>query len=116
MDAAGGTRPVNLLFCSKEESQELNRQYRGQDKPTDILSFGYEAPEEPLGDLALCLEVAREQAQGFGLALEEELLRLFAHGLVHLMGMDHQSPEEEAAMLAEERKLLASLGLEGLYS
>lgn len=116
MEAAEVTRPVNLLFCSKEEIQSLNRQYRGKDKPTDILSFGYEDPEEPLGDLALCLEVAQEQAQGFGLSLEEELLRLFAHGLVHLLGMDHQSPEEEAAMLAEEQKLLARLGLEGLYS
>ncbi|MDT8446267.1 MAG: rRNA maturation RNase YbeY [bacterium] len=115
MAAAQITRPVNLLFCSPQSIAEMNGQYRGQPKATDILSFGYDDPQEPLGDLALCLEVAQAQAQEFGLELEEELLRLLAHGLVHLLGYDHQSEVEEAAMLAMERRLLAAIGLEGLY-
>lgn len=115
IEAAGIQRPVNLLFCSPHTIAEMNGAFRGKPRPTDILSFGYEGPEEPQGDLALCLEVAREQAEAFGLSLDEELARLLAHGLVHLLGFDHQTPAEEEAMLAHEKELLAPLGLGGLY-
>jgi len=115
MNAAQISREVNLLFCTSSSIQELNKTYRGQDKPTDILSFGYDSPDEPLGDLALCLEVAQAQATSFGLPVAEELLRLLAHGLVHLLGYDHQSDEEEAEMLQKECTLLKVINLGHLY-
>jgi len=115
LQAAQVDREVNLLVCSPATIQELNQSYRGKDKPTDILSFGYELPEEPLGDLALCLEVAERQAGEFDLSLTEELLRLLAHGLVHLLGYDHQTEAEEAQMLAKEIELLKTISLSHLY-
>ncbi len=89
---------------------ELNRDYRGKDKPTDVLAFaqregeGGELCPEILGDVVISVATAASQAKG---SLYEELLFLSAHGLCHLLGYDHQDDEEEAAMNARMKALLA---------
>ncbi|MDH5560935.1 MAG: rRNA maturation RNase YbeY [Deltaproteobacteria bacterium] len=112
---------IVILFCSKNTIQELNHQYRGLDKPTDILSFGDSKlgeRDEQLnhpGELAVCLEICESQALEYGLGLELELLRLITHGILHLCGLDHDDPEREEAMLQREIKLLELIGIVDIY-
>lgn len=89
--------------------QELNRDYRGKDKPTDVLAFaqregeGGELCPEILGDIVISVHTAKAQAKG---SLLDELLFLAAHGLCHLLGYDHQDDEEELAMNARMKRLM----------
>lgn len=97
----------------------MNREFRGKDKTTDVLSFPsqqsvrkskltWAAPGVlPLGDLVLSLPQARRQAKQFGVSLEEEVVHLFIHGYLHLLGFDHEvSAKEEQLMLKHEARIL----------
>lgn len=116
-------RYLSLYFCSINTIRDLNREYRHKDVPTDVLSWSYgdQAMEEipgpsPWGELAVCLDVTKNQAQESGWPLETELLRLLIHGMVHLLGYDHElSDAEEARSLTLEIELLGSIGLDGIY-
>lgn len=99
---------VELLITNNEHIQELNKHYRGKDKPTDVLSFSFEE-EESLGQIIISIEKAKEQAEHIGQSLEEELKFLFAHGLLHLLGYDHQKPEEEKVMLQKTYALIGRI-------
>lgn len=118
-----GNKMLTIFFCSSEKIQELNAEFREKDKATDILSWGYEADdgddtmmaEMPWGELALCLDVCQKQADDSGWDLETELLRLLAHGVVHVLGYDHETPEEESIMLQLELELLSIIGLDKIY-
>lgn len=102
---------------------ELNRQYRGIDQPTDVLSFAFHETEtmvfgeaaavipDMLGDIYISVERAREQAERFGHSFERELCYLATHGLLHLVGYDHQQPEETARMRQAEEALMAEFSL-----
>lgn len=98
-------KEVELLLTNNEEIHALNKTYRGKDRPTDVLSFGLEDPVN-LGQLVISVERAEEQAKEIGQSLEEELRFLFAHGLLHLCGFDHEVPEDEAIMLPKTYQLL----------
>ncbi|SHK19477.1 probable rRNA maturation factor [Thermocrinis minervae] len=92
---------VSVFLCSDETIRELNRIYRNKDKPTDVLSF--ELNENVgkftlLGEIVISLDTAKRQAQELKHSLEEELKRLLAHGLVHLLGYDHEKGGEEAKL------------------
>jgi probable rRNA maturation factor len=112
---------VSVTFVDNETIQELNREHRGIDKPTDVLSFSQlegeemaEVPEGvplPLGDIVISLERCQEQAADYGHSFDRELGFLVAHGMLHLLGYDHQTPEEEAAMMAKTEEILGALGL-----
>jgi len=101
--------------------QVLNRYHRGIDQPTDVLSFSQLEGEELsalpagepilLGDIVLSLERCAEQATDYGHSFERELGFLIAHGVLHLLGYDHQSAEEEAVMMAKTEEVLGGLGL-----
>lgn len=114
---------VGILFCDGKRIRELNRAFRQKNEPTDILSWSCldsDAPDvasadTPWGELAICLEVCRKQAERSGWELETELQRLIVHGIVHLLGYDHQTPEEEREMLRLETDLLSRIGLRHLY-
>ncbi|MDH7571515.1 MAG: rRNA maturation RNase YbeY [Armatimonadota bacterium] len=110
---------ISVVFADNESVRELNRRYRGIDAPTDVLSFGQLAPEELraapsnaaaellLGDVVISVEKAREQARALGHTLKQESALLLVHGLLHLVGYDHQTAEENARMRAAERAVLA---------
>ena len=100
-----------VIFVSDRKIRELNRTYRGIDKPTDVLSFpaGTDDPfadPNELGDVIISLQTAQRQAAERGIDPDEEIARLVIHGLLHLMGHDHHEPAETRAMRAKERKLL----------
>ena len=114
-----GERSLSLYLTDDEEIRQFNLKQRGMDQPTDILSWSYfeEDPQtEWVGDLMLSLDRVREQAAENGWDLRTELVRLLAHGCVHLAGWDHErSEEEERGMLQKEKELLEKGGFKHLY-
>lgn len=112
---------VGITLTDYETIQQLNRDYRGVDAPTDVLSFaldegeGYEFDDEDeipdlLGDVIICLPRAREQAAEYGHSFEREVLYLAAHGLLHLLGYDHQEEAKRQRMREEEERFLIEEG------
>lgn len=112
---------VGVVVTGDPTVQELNRRYRGEDAPTDVLSFALNESREEfvlppgetarLGEVVISLPAARRQAKQAGNTLEQELALLLAHGLLHLLGYDHAVEEEERLMRSRESALLASLGV-----
>jgi probable rRNA maturation factor len=102
---------VDVLLTSDAALKNLNRSFRGKNKPTDVLSFP--APEEiageHAGDLAISLETAERQAKSYGHTLSDEIRVLMLHGLLHLSGMDHETDAGE--MAAREAELRRELRL-----
>jgi probable rRNA maturation factor len=105
---------LSIAIVELAEMSELNEQYRGKSGPTDVLSFGCDDPcavlgaEEPvtLGDVVIAPEVAETQAAEYGHTIEEELNLLLVHGVLHLLGYDHEADEDAGAMQARERAIL----------
>lgn len=85
---------VTIAFVSDSKIRELNKQFRGLDKSTDVLSFPSDEPNE-LGDIAISLETAARQAKENKLTLDEEIAQLILHGLLHLSGYDHETDNGE---------------------
>jgi probable rRNA maturation factor len=110
---------VSLVFTDSETVQRLNRDYRGVDEPTDVLAF-YMLPQKGadfsfalppdgvtrLGEVIISYPQALAQAKDQGHSLERELALLVIHGILHLLGHDHEKPEEESKMRERERELL----------
>ena len=100
------TGNIAIKLGSKEESHSLNKQYRQKDYPTDVLSFPFneEVPDEGfyLGDIFICYPVADEQAKENNVTLDQELLTLMIHGLLHLAGYDHEMDSGEMSELQEK--------------
>jgi probable rRNA maturation factor len=118
---------MSIAIVDDERIQQLNREFRGYDEPTDVLSFGMSEESKPavddeipfpfpqapgqalhLGEVIISLPTAERQAAEHSRALEEELRHLLIHGILHLLGHDHAEPEEEAVMRAREVALLAA--------
>jgi len=101
--------------------QELNHLYRGKNKPTNVLSFPYKLPESLkmdipfLGDIILCPKVLIAEAKQQVKTLDAHCAHLVIHGVLHLLGFDHISPDEALVMESEEIKLLSTLGYENPY-
>ncbi len=97
------------------EIRELNRDYRGKDRATDVLSFSLcdgdhaDFRGDLLGDVVISIETARRQARGRHRSLDEEVARLMIHGILHLLGHNHEHEEEYRRMRAEERRLSSVL-------
>jgi probable rRNA maturation factor len=107
---------VTVLLADDAAVQELNRAHRGQDKPTNVLSFPAAASAAPhLGDVALAYETCAREAEEQGKPLADHLKHLVAHGVLHLLGWDHQTEAEALAMEARERDILAGLGTPDPY-
>lgn len=111
---------ISVTFVDLDEIHELNKQYRGVDKPTDVLSFPQfddleeeipEVCEICLGDVVICEQKAREQAEEFGHSFERELVYLFTHSVLHLLGYDHMEEDEKKAMRAREEEIMKQIGL-----
>jgi probable rRNA maturation factor len=102
---------VAVRFVGSIEGQALNRDYRGKDYATNVLSFPYEAGERICGDLVLCREVVEREAQEQGKTPEAHYAHMVVHGMLHLQGHDHETGSADARrMEALERKILSALG------
>lgn len=112
---------ISLLFTDDAAVQKLNRDWRGKDKPTNVLSFPaeefpvLEGMPAPLGDIALALETCVREAGKKKITVENHLAHLILHGILHLMGYDHVMDGEAAEMEDLERRLLARLGIADPY-
>lgn len=123
-DTVTGTAPleVSLVFTDDAEQQSLNGTWRGKDRPTNVLSFPnmdeHEAAGAPrlLGDVVLARETVLREAAEQGKSPANHTLHLVVHGLLHLLGHDHEAPEEAAAMEALERSILARLDIPDPYA
>jgi len=121
LNESGSTLSITLVGDTK--IQELNREHRGKDKPTDVLSFPlYEPGEAPqpqaerlLGDVVISVDTAKRQAAEYDAPLQNEIYRLLIHGILHVLGHDHMEPEERARMESEERRLAAAIGMPWPY-
>lgn len=96
------TRVVNLICCSDYTIRKLNRDYREKDKVTDVLSFPF-ADDDFLGEVYISVKRAEVQARRYGFSFEDEFLRLFLHGLLHLAGYDHIKAVDRDSMEAREK-------------
>jgi len=107
-------KEIELIITDNSEIQEINREYRSIDKPTDVLSFPYEdMPMSPLGSIVISENFVQEKAKELKHTQENELTLLFIHGLLHLLGFDHETDNgqmrEEEAKMIQEFNLPASL-------
>lgn len=100
-----GKKIVSITFTDDEFIRRLNRMYRGKDKATDVLSFSMEE-ENLLGDVIVSKERAKRNTKRFSVNFENELLRLVAHGTLHLLGYDHWRKKDKALMQKKEEELL----------
>lgn len=125
----GEAAEVDVTIVDDEEIHTLNREYRGMDKPTDVLSFALDedmddsdepelvgGPEEHLfGDIIISAETALRQAEEYGHGLEREMTYLAVHGMFHLLGYDHMTEAEKAEMRAKEEEALRAINLSEEY-
>ena len=114
---------VNVVVVDARDIREFNYVYRGKDQVTDVLSFAitetrddeplYESPEPDnmLGDILICMERVLAQAEEYGHTLQRELAFLTVHGMLHLLGYDHEDENERLLMRSLEDKLMQGLGL-----
>ena len=114
---------VSVSFVTPEEIQSLNRDYRNVDSVTDVLSFPQfdsvddlidmqeETGVAELGDVVICMDRAKKQAEEFGHPLEREVIYLFVHSILHLLGYDHMEEEQKAEMRAREDEVMGELGI-----
>jgi probable rRNA maturation factor len=104
---------LSVALVGDAAIRRLNRQWRGKDRATDVLSFPQEARSGLVGDVVISLDTARRQAREGGWSIAAELRRLLAHGVLHCVGHDHERPEEARRMAAAERRLLGHAGMVG---
>lgn len=111
-----GDGAVTVLLTSNEVVHELNRQFRGRDTPTNVLSFPAAPTARPhLGDIALAFDVCAAESREQGKSLLRHAQHLAAHGALHLLGYDHQSDDEAVVMENKERAIMARLGAADPY-
>lgn len=110
---------VSVYIVDEAESQELNAQYRGKDKPTNVLSFPADIPDEVgvplLGDLVICAPVVAREAQEQSKTLEAHWAHMLVHGTLHLLGYDHVEDDEADVMEALETRLITQLNFPAPY-
>lgn len=113
---------VSLTIVDNQQIQEINREYRDIDRPTDVLSFPLYEPDEEfvlaeeeeylsLGDIVISMPQAQKQATEYGHSLEREVAFLAVHGFLHLLGYDHETEAQEKEMFAKQEQILEMVGL-----
>ena len=107
---------LNLILIDEAESQRLNKQYRQKNYPADVLTFpfAYLYHEEldncdNLGDIFLCYPIVKKQVQEFQTSFEEEICLIFTHGMLHLLGYDHQNESEKKLMFTLQEKIFSKI-------
>lgn len=111
---------MTIRIVDEAESHELNLTYRGKDRPTNVLSFPFECPEEVelplLGDLIICRQVVEREAEEQGKPLLAHWAHMVVHGSLHLLGYDHIEDDEAEEMESLETEIMTGLGFEDPYS
>lgn len=114
---------VSVTFVTNDTIQDINREYRGKDQPTDVISFAleelgegeiavtFEGMPRVLGDIIISTDRAKEQAEEYNHSFERELGFLAVHGFLHLLGYDHMELEEEKVMFTKQDEILQTFGL-----
>ncbi|MGM9927622.1 MAG: rRNA maturation RNase YbeY [Bacillus sp. (in: firmicutes)] len=114
---------ISITFVDNDSIREINREYRGKDTPTDVISFALEEMGEDeieiiggdmprvLGDIIISIDRTKEQAEEYGHSFERELGFLALHGFLHLLGYDHIEKEDEIVMFTKQKDILESYGL-----
>lgn len=118
-----GDAALSLTLVGDAAIRDLNREHRGKDKATDVLSFPADppatidgdAPERLLGDVVISVDTARRQAADYDAPLQREIERLLIHGLLHVVGHDHEEAGERRRMEREERRLADAIGMPWPY-
>ena len=115
----GRSGDVSVMLTDEQQIQRLNASFRQIDRVTDVLTFpAWEGesvaapPDGYLGDIAICIPRAKEQAASYGHSLERELAFLAVHGALHLSGYDHMVPDEEKVMFEKQEEILQEMGLQ----
>jgi probable rRNA maturation factor len=115
--ALAGGGQITVRYVEAEEGQALNKDYRGKDYATNVLSFVYENEPLTVGDLVICAPVVAHEAAEQARTPEAHHAHLVVHGILHLQGYDHETGEEDARIMeAREREILAGLGYPDPYS
>lgn len=111
-------REISILLCDDAEIRTLNNQWRGFDKPTNVLSFPAPGEHEslPLGDIAVAFETCEREARADGKTVDDHVTHLVVHGVLHLMGYDHETEPEAEEMEDTERRILRTLGIADPYA
>lgn len=109
----------NIIFINDEEIHKINKEYRKVDRPTDVISFALEDNKDIeykdfrlLGDIYISVDRAIEQAKEYNHSLKRELCFLSTHGVLHLLGYDHQTKEDEEEMFTKQKELLEKYGIQ----
>lgn len=110
-----GKHYISIIIVDNEKIHEINKEYRNIDRPTDVISFalgdGEAVLPEELGDIFISFEKANEQAKEYGHSLLREVSFLITHGILHLLGYDHQIKEDEERMFKKQEIILERLGI-----
>lgn len=108
----------NVILVSEDKIHEINKEYRGIDRPTDVISFALEDNKDIeydnyrlLGDIYICDKKVLDQAKEYGHSVKRELSFLAVHGLLHLLGYDHMKPEDEKVMFGLQEEILDKYGI-----
>ena len=108
---------ISITFVGKDEIYKLNKEFRNVDRPTDVLSFPMdtdfliEGVDPMLGDIVICMDVAKDQAEDLGHSLDREIMYLSCHSTLHLLGYDHINEDEKRQMRAREKEVMKILGV-----
>ncbi|MEZ5813389.1 MAG: rRNA maturation RNase YbeY [Alphaproteobacteria bacterium] len=110
----GENQELSLVLADNDFVQKLNKEWRGKDKPTNVLSFPQDEPSM-LGDIILAYETVAEEAEAQGKRFEDHMIHLIAHGLLHLLGHDHEEDHEAEIMESLEIEILAAMNIKNPY-
>ncbi len=109
----------NVIIVNNEKIHEINKEYRGIDRPTDVISFALEDDKtfnrddiRVLGDIYISIDKVRSQSEEYGHSFKRELFFLAIHGLLHLLGYDHMTKDEEKIMFDKQEEVLSRYGIE----
>lgn len=102
---------MSVIFLTSDAIKTMNRDYRGIDKVTDVISFP-DKEDDYIGDIFICLDRAKEQASDYNHSIEREIGFLSVHGYLHLLGYDHHTEEDEKVMFTKQEEILKKANLE----